>query len=628
MARKHLRKPSGPAKKNNPYLINAIAPSRLEFFHPNGITDDVYFEPLYVTGFSDRQPLGWGDAFVADKETRAPVAITCYPANPADLDASINRTVSESENKIGEGMLSYTERQRKAIEAEHASMVSEMLLRDNAKIFNVCIYVILRSHSLEGLKSSKNYLMSRQVSNSIKHVLSNTESAFYAASPFFLEDPFGMEAYSVPMPAITVAWMKILNAVGIDDAEGVLIGTDGRGGIVRLDLETHNEERQNSNVLVVAESGAGKSSLAKHILLIEHILYDSRVIVFNDVEGEYGRLALSVGGDVARIGRDCNISPFEPRCIGAIDAEEDDDEEMWEAVERARNEYVLATTIPFVKTFLEMAFEISSDLLDYLVVALEMLYADFGITTDTTFADYYAGDQQYPMMKDLYDKLNQLSELGGEYEQFKTQFRRLALAVRSAAVGHDKHMWNTRTNFSSSSGFTVIDTQGISSDERIKRAQYYNLITWAWSEVRAGRFSGRYIRLVADEAHTLINKFCIDAAMRIKDIAQRIRKYDGGLMILTPMIVDLLDESVASAGRAVAYNTTYRFFGKSSGIDKGGNLHEIQKLLNIEDEVRDELAQAGRGKFIAAVGTGECTWVTVDAISDWEFEMHGRGGGK
>lgn len=628
MARKHIKESGRPTVRINPYLVNAVAPMRLEFWEPYGVTDDVYFKMTNVTSYASTQRLGWGSDFAALKEVKAPVAITCYPANAQEVMASANRTINAQESGVGLGFQSYADRRRRAIEAEYAAEITDMILRDNVKMLDVNIYIMLRADEKAGLDPAFSYLKSVQNQNVVKSLLSNTEAAFWAASPLFLDDEFAAEAAAVPMPTITVAWARMLDAAGIDDLEGVLIGSDNRGGIVRLDLQTHTERRQNSNILIIGETGSGKSSIAKHIILIEHLIYDTRVIVLNDPEGEYAELALRVGGDVSRVGRDCNISPFEPRCIGVLDAEEDEDEEIQQAVARARSEHVLATTIPFVKSFLEMAFAgITDDLLDMLDVALELLYLDYGITPETTFEEYFAGPQDYPVMSDLYDKLNGLASSGGEFGQFADEFGRLALAIRSAAVGYDKHMWNTKTRFDSRSGFTVIDTQGLSSDVRLKQAQYYNLITWTWSQVRSQRFSGKHFRIVADEVHTIMNKECVTAAYQVKNIVQRIRKYDGGMMCITPMISDLMAPVIRDAGQAVAYSSTYKFFGKSSGIDKGGNLYEIKNLLKLEDPVRDELADADRGRFILSVGTEENTWVKVDAIKEWEFELFGRGGG-
>ena len=629
MARKKIEKKKHARTKTNPYLVNAIAPMRLEFFAHHGVTDDVYFKIMNITSFADSQPLGWGDEFIALKEIKAPVAITCYPADASEVFASANRTINEAKSGFARGWKSYADIQKQEIEAGYAAEITNMMLRENTKMFNVNVYIVLRSDEKEGLQGARSYLGSNQTRNVLKPLLSNTEASFFAASPLFLEDRFAAEAVAAPMPAVTLAWMRFLDAAGIDDLEGVLIGSDNKGGVVRLNLQRHTMLRTNSNILITGETGSGKSSLAKHIILTEHLLYDTRVIVLSDPEGEYAMMARAVGGDVSRVGKDCNISPFEPRCIGALDADDEEDEEVAEAVARARGEYVLATTVPFVKSFLELAFAgVTKDLLDLLDVALELLYLDYGITTATTFDEYYAGEQDYPVMRDLYDKLNELSGLNGEYSQFSEQFGRLALAIRAAAIGHDSHMWNTKTQFSSKTGFTVIDTQGLSQDDRLKRAQYYNLITWAWSQVRAQRFSGKHFRIVADELHTLMNKDCVDAAYQIKNIVQRIRKYDGGIMCITPMISDLMAEPIRDAGQSVAYNSAYKFFGKSSGVDKGGNLHEIQTLLQLEDEVRDKLAEADRGKFIVAVGTEEKSWVNVDAIRDWEFELFGRGGGR
>lgn len=633
MARKTTKDGKGGKSRTtvNPYLVNAIAPGRLEYRDTWGVTDDVYFRPMVLTKFREQQALGWCDAFVGSKELKAPVAIVCRPADSGKLAEAINRSIAKAESTLGEGMMSYTDIMRKRREAAHADEMAALLVEDNAKIFDTSIYVVLRSPERKELQSMEDYLKSSlaHYGNNAVRQLANTRAAFMAASPFALRDDYTFETRSVPMPAITLAWGLPTGTTGMDHLEGVEIGDDGLGGLIRLALETHVPERPNSNIFISGETGSGKSTLGKHIVLIEHVVLGAKVLVLGDPESEWGRLALNCGGDVSKVGVDCKFSPFEPRNIGSADAEDDDGElasdyDVAAAREAARKEYVLASTIPFVKTFLQMAFKIDPALMDYLDVALEYLYGDYGIGPETTFEEYYERGLSYPVMVELYDKLCSLSKVTPE---FKPEFDRLAMAIRPAAIGHDRHLWNSRTSFSSSTDFTVIDTQGLSNDESIMRAQYFNILTWAWSQVRAQRFSGRYIRLVADELHTIMNKKSVDAAYQIKNIVQRIRKYGGGIMCITPQIIDMLDKDIASAGRAVIYNSAYKFFGKASDDTPGGNLWHVKRLLNLPDDVAAKLGTAPQGKMIVSAGD-ESSWVHVNAVREWEFELFGKGGGR
>ena len=257
------------------------------------------------------------------------------------------------------------------------------------------------------------------------------------------------------------------------------------------------------------------------------------------------------------------------------------------------------------------------------LAALESLYGDYGIYPETTFADYRRRGLSYPIMVELYDKLLDMAEA---LPDFSAEFERLALTIRPAAIGRDRALWNSRTSFSPSTDFIVIDTQGLSADKDIMRAQYYNILTWTWSECKSGRFSDQYLRIVCDELHTIMNKQSLEAAYQIKNIVQRIRKYGGGMMCITPQVIDMMDESIESAGRSVVYNSAYRFFGKATDDAPGGNLWHVKQLLGIPDEVAAKLASARRGRMIVQAGA-EKSWVNV-TLKDWELEMFGKGGGK
>ena len=124
-----------------------------------------------------------------------------------------------------------------------------------------------------------------------------------------------------------------------------------------------------------------------------------------------------------------------------------------------------------------------------------------------------------------------------------------------------------------------------------------------------------------------MNRNSPDAANQIGNIAKRIRKYGGGLMCITQMITELMDPEIASAGRAVIYNSAYKFFGRSSGPDAGGNLYEIQKLLSLPDDIALKLTAARKRQFVMAAGSQKI-WLVVFELEKWELDMFGKGGGK
>ncbi len=127
-----------------------------------------------------------------------------------------------------------------------------------------------------------------------------------------------------PMMSSTLGYLLPTSTPGLDHGHGITLGQDRYGGLVRIDVETNTEDCPNSNIFIAAESGSGKSTLAKDVILQERALYGAKVIVLGDPESEFGYFCMATGGSLSRVGRDCNISPFEPRNIGTADDAADD----------------------------------------------------------------------------------------------------------------------------------------------------------------------------------------------------------------------------------------------------------------------------------------------------------------
>ncbi len=633
MARRHVEKDDRRDRRRvDPYAVAAVSPSYLRFTEAYGICGEDYVRPLNLTKYPFKMPIGWANGFIANKRLRSPVAIVCDPITGDALNTQINRTVNMATPQPGDGMLTFTERAAKQFQAENAAQINAMLLNENAKLFNSVVYPVLRADSAEELKSRKEYLddvVYKTNRARVEKQLSNTRAAFFAASPCLCDDPAGTNAYGVPMPSETIALGEFTQVYGFDDGEGIMLGTDNNGGSVRLDFHIHTTARPNGNIILVCEAGNGKSTLMKHILLCENLYYSTRVIVAADPDSEYGHMCLALGGEVTDpVGK---LSPFEPRNIASADSPEDESEETAEYYSRALQERVLSNHIPFLKTFLQMAFPlIDEETAAVLGTPITKIYSKYGVTPETTFAEYYAGPQAFPVLADLYRELVSEAVLAAGHDvERANSLRRAAAAIEDAAVGYDREMWNTCERFDPSSKFLVIDTSNLSADKNVKSAQLYNILMWVWSQIRSHRFDGEsYTRVVMDELNSIVNRENIAATGQIADMVRRVRKYNAGVMFAFQVVNSLLDPEISTQGQIILDNCVYKVFGSQTGKQPGGNLWQAQQYLALTDKVRDELGKAARGHFILSIGKKDKTWVHVDCIEPWEFEVFGQGGGK
>lgn len=608
----------------NKALVNALAPARLEFASTHGLTDDTYFKMYVMSDYASEQPLGWGDGFIGCAGLKAPVVIRCAPASKAAMQELVDKAASEADAQIVAVRKSLSEAIDDKQAEEHALRIANMIARDNVRMFECALYIALREREPEDIADSEDYLrrLLAPYGNGVKTLVANQEKMYFAASPMLTEDPVTFEQAARPMPASTLAWMMPFKSTGLADPRGIDIGTDDGGGAVRIDTMTHSATRKNSNGIFVGDSGSGKSAELKHIALHEWAVKGAKIL-WIDPEGEAEELVRSLGCKVVRIGSESEsgIPVFAPRNIGTADDASDDADGMEPSAsfKVASQERVLAATIPFVASYIKIAFSPEKEDIPSLEEALEVAYGRFGITPEMTFAEYDASSLSYPVMKDLFDVLSELAEQSPDAPSYS----RLAKCIRKAAVGYDAHRYNSREVIDASDDIVLINTEGISADEAMMRAEYYNILSWCWSQIRSERFTGRYVRLIADELHTVVNRKSIDAAMMVKNIVQRARKYGAGFFGSTPQIVDFRAEGVKDIGEAIILNSTYRFYGGA----RGDNLESVVKTEGFSPEVEQGLMRAQRARFVLCAGPSDKTWVNT-YIPEWELSLFGSGGGK
>ena len=125
------------------------------------------------------------------------------------------------------------------------------------------------------------------------------------------------------------------------------------------------------------------------------------------------------------------------------------------------------------------------------------LYSDFGITWDTDIRGRQNKD--FPTFSDLYAiiRLRLDKTKNKEYEIL------LAL-LNDIAEGSDSFLWNGITSIKTNSKIICLDTHDLqNTEDKIKRTQYFNILSWAWKQMSHDRTEK--VRLVADEAYLMID---------------------------------------------------------------------------------------------------------------------------
>ncbi|MHB1127967.1 MAG: TraG/VirB4 family ATPase, partial [Bacillota bacterium] len=132
----------------------------------------------------------------------------------------------------------------------------------------------------------------------------------------------------------------------------------------------------------------------------------------------------------------------------------------------------------------------------------------------------------------------------------------------------------------------------------VRRAQYFNILGYAWDMVREGRASGRRTVLVVDEAWLLADPQTPQALGFLRDLSKRIRKYQGSLVVITQNVVDFLAPELSRLGQPVITNASSKLLMRQESRD----LEVLRELLRLSDAEGDLLVGAGRGEGLLLTG--------------------------
>ncbi len=362
---------------------------------------------------------------------------------------------------------------------------------------------------------------------------------------------------------------------GFNDGEGYYFAKDRNGGLVIVDTWRRGGDRTNSNFCVMGNSGVGKSTAIKHILLSEY-MKGTRVIVI-DPESEYKDLCQNLNGDWinAAGGSKGRINPLQVR-----PSPRDDEEE---------------------KAVLKRC--------------LVELYQKFHITWDTDIAGLEP--QDFPIFSDLYALVLEKTKEEKENQVYAD----LAMLLYDIAEGADSFIWNGHTTVSGSSRFTVMDTHALQeTGDNIKRTQYFNILTYNWEQMSHDR--EERVLLICDEAYLMIDQKVPQSLVYLRNVMKRARKYEAALGIISHSLVDFLHESIKQYGQALLDIPCYKIL---MGTD-GKNLKETADLYDLTEAEQELLLARKRGHALFMAGAKRLH-IQFD-IPEYKFNYMGKGGGR
>ena len=382
------------------------------------------------------------------------------------------------------------------------------------------------------------------------------------------------------------------------DEGGVMLGEnmDNRYPFL-LNIWKRGSMYQNSNAMIIGQSGAGKSFFLKSFIVNEWS-NGTRIIVL-DPEDEYISLTRNLKGNIIDVGRakEGRINPFHIYKILTEDG--------GVAEPNVTFNTHLKTLESFFKIVLVGA---SSDIIELINNIAVETYRRKGITEDTDCTKLKAED--FPIFSDLLDTKKHEHETSGKEGFSHRDYRTAELYLQKFVSGRYSDIWNSPSTLNVEEDIINFSFQSLFANKNniVANAQMLLVFRFIEQEIINAREANKYGKnlrtiIIVDEAHLYLDAKYPIALDFFYSMSKRIRKYNGSFIPATQNIADWnANEELRSKTSAILKNSQYMFIFKLSAPDMK-DVIEVYKAgdgFNQDEQKMIMSAVTGQAFFIGS----------------------------
>lgn len=441
------------------------------------------------------------------------------------------------------------------------TLVSSMH-RNREPLLHCAVFLELTAPDYDALKLLQTDVLTELVRSklNVDRLMLRQQEGFVSVMPAG-RNAFGAQFERV-LPASSVANLYPFNYSGKTDPHGFYIGKDKYGANILVDFDKRDDDKTSANILILGNSGQGKSYLLKLLLL--NFLEAGKSVISLDVEHEQKDMCEMVGGCFMDLmGGVYRINPLEPKCWDDGSGPEDRD-----APEAFRKSTRLSQHISFLKDFFRAYKDFSDRHIDAIEIMVGKLYAKWGISDSTNFAGLKP--QDYPILSDLYKLIEQeYREYDGNCHQLYTAelLQEILLGLHSMCQGAEAQFFNGHTNVTSSR-FIVFGVKGLlQASKNVRGAMLFNILSY---------MSDRLLTIgnttaALDELYVwLSDNVSVGTTIieYIRNTLKRVRKKESNLIMASQNLEDFDREGIRELTKPLFAIPPHQFIFNCGSIDK------------------------------------------------------------
>lgn len=436
-----------------------------------------------------------------------------------------------------------------------ATIVAQMH-RSREPLLHVAVYIELTSHDYDQLKLLQTEVLTELTRSklNVDRLMLRQQQGFQCVMPSGY-NVFG-DQFERVLPASSVANLYPFNYSGKTDPNGFYLGRDKFGSNVLADFNRRADDKTNANILILGNSGQGKSYLLKLILC--NLRESGMHIIGLDPEMEYEELTLNLGGCfIDLMSGEFIINVLEPKSW-----DETGDPKDTEAPQAFRQTSKLSQHISFLKDFFRTYKDFTDREIDTIEIMLGRLYEKWGITDRSNFDRLKHTD--YPILSDLYDFIEtEYKNFDESHRQLYTadSLREICLGLHSMCKGAESKFFNGHTNITNND-FITFGVKGVlNASKNLRNALLFNVLSYMSNELLTTGNTAASI----DELYLFLTN--LTAIEYIRNFMKRVRKKESAVILASQNLEDFNVEHIRELTKPLFSIPTHQFLFNAGSID-------------------------------------------------------------